>query len=77
MQGDEIMAVNGYLCAGELDKWLNYFDNDAKRLTILRAGRVIELTLPEVNRNFYSEYSVVVLEKPNGPQIKALENWIK
>ncbi|MDP4683540.1 MAG: hypothetical protein NWS40_02505 [Crocinitomicaceae bacterium] len=77
MQGDEIMAVNGYLCAGELDKWLNYFDNDAKRLTILRAGRVIEMTLPEVNRNFYSEYSVVVLEKPNGPQIKALENWIK
>ena len=77
MQGDEIMAINGYLCAGELDKWLNYFDNDAKRLTILRAGRVIEITLPEVNRNFYSEYSVVVLEKPNGPQIKALENWIK
>jgi predicted metalloprotease with PDZ domain len=77
MQGDEVMAVNGYLCAGELDKWLNYFDNDAKRLTILRAGRVLELTLPEVNRNFYSEYSVVVLNQPNGPQIKALENWIK
>jgi predicted metalloprotease with PDZ domain len=77
MQGDEIMAINGYLCAGELDKWLNYFDNDAKRLTILRAGRVIELTLPEVNRNFYSEYSVVALSQPNGPQIKALENWIK
>jgi predicted metalloprotease with PDZ domain len=77
MQGDEVMAVNGYLCAGELDKWLNYFDNDAKRLTILRAGRVIELTLPEVNRNFYSEYSVVALNQPNGPQIKALENWIK
>ncbi len=77
MQGDEVMAVNGYLCAGELDKWLNYFDNDAKRLTILRAGRVIEMTLPEVNRNFYSEYSVVALNQPNGPQIKALENWIK
>jgi predicted metalloprotease with PDZ domain len=77
MQGDEIMAVNGYLCAGELDKWLNYFDNDAKRLTILRAGRVMEMTLPEVNRNFYSEYSVVALSQPNGPQIKALENWIK
>jgi predicted metalloprotease with PDZ domain len=77
MQGDEIMAVNGYLCSGELDKWLNYFDNDAKRLTIIRAGRVMEMTLPEVNRNFYSEYSVLALSQPNGPQIKALENWMK
>jgi len=77
MQGDEIIAVNSYLCTGELDKWLNYFDDDSKRLTILRAGKILEVTLPEVNRNFYSEYSVVQLQKPNSPQIKALENWIK
>jgi predicted metalloprotease with PDZ domain len=28
MLNDEIIAVNGYSCGGELDRWLNYFDED-------------------------------------------------
>lgn len=75
MLGDEIIAVNGYLCAGELDKWLNYFDDDMKQLTVTRAGRMIEITFPEVQRNFYSEYTITELKDPNGPQKKALEAW--
>lgn len=75
MQNDEIIAVNGLMCGGELDKWLKHFDNDLKRLTVVRAGHLLEFTLPEVNRNFYSEYSVGILENPNGPQKKALEAW--
>ncbi len=75
MQNDEIIAVNGLMCGGELDKWLKHFDNDLKRLTVVRAGNLLEFTLPEVNRNFYSDYSVGILENPNGPQKKALEAW--
>jgi predicted metalloprotease with PDZ domain len=74
---DEIIAVNGYSCLGELDKWLKYFDNDLKHLTVLRAGRIIELTLPEVDRNFYMEYTVVPVAKSNTPQINAFEAWKK
>ncbi len=77
MLEDEIIAVNGYSCMGELDKWLKYFDNDLKHLTVLRAGRVVELTLPEVDRNFYMEYTVVPLAKSNSPQITAFDAWKK
>jgi predicted metalloprotease with PDZ domain len=75
MLNDELISVNGYLCAGETDKWLNYFDENDKLVTVLRAGRMIELRLPEVQRNFYMEYSVVPMEEPNGPQKKAFEAW--
>lgn len=77
MMGDEIIAVNGFLCSGELDKWLKYFDDNAKVLTVARAGRLIEMTLPEVNRNFYSEYTVVPIENPNTQQKSALSAWMK
>jgi predicted metalloprotease with PDZ domain len=77
MLEDEIIAVNGYSCQGELDKWLKYFDNDLKHLTILRAGKISEKTLPEVDRNFYMEYSVAPVDKLNTPQINAFDSWRK
>ena len=77
MLEDEIIAVNGYACIGELDKWLKYFDNDLKHITVLRAGRIIQMTLPEVDRNFYMEYEVKPLPKMNTPQIKAFDAWRK
>jgi predicted metalloprotease with PDZ domain len=77
MLEDEIIAINDYACLGELDKWLRYFDNDLKHITILRAGKIIQKTLPEVDRNFYMEYEVKKLEKMNTPQIKAFDAWRK
>lgn len=77
MLGDEIIAINSIVCAGELDKWLAYFDNDQKRITVIRAGKLVEMTLPEVMRNFYSEYKVVPMENLNGLQKKGLEAWQK
>lgn len=76
MLNDEIIAINGYMVNGELEKWLNYFDENDKFLTINRGGRLLELRLPEVQRNFYMEYTVVPMENPNGQQKKALEAWI-
>lgn len=77
MIGDEIIAVNGFTLQGELDKWLNYFDDNAKTITIVRAGKLFELTFPEVNRNFYSEYSIHMTKEPNQHQKKGFEAWSK
>jgi predicted metalloprotease with PDZ domain len=77
MLGDEIIAVNNMICSGELDKWLNYFDNDAKKISYIRGGILKESTLPEVMRNFYSEYTVEPIENPNNLQKKGLEAWSK
>ena len=77
MLEDEIISVNNYLCCGELDKWLNYFDLDSKVITVSRKGQLIALSLPEVDRNFYMEYSVSKIENPNINQRKAFDFWIK
>jgi predicted metalloprotease with PDZ domain len=77
MLNDELIAVNGYVCNGDLERWCAYFDEDEKVFTIKRAGRLLELRLPEVQRNFYMEYTVVPVKDPNGHQKKALEAWLK
>ncbi|MBL4861876.1 MAG: PDZ domain-containing protein, partial [Crocinitomicaceae bacterium] len=75
--GDEIIAVNGYASDGQLDKWLSYFDNDGKNLTINRGGKIFTLTLPEVDRNFYMEYSIHKVDKPIRDQKNGFEAWKK
>jgi predicted metalloprotease with PDZ domain len=76
MLNDEIIAVNNYQVQADQDKWLNYFDDEQKQLTILRGGKIHTVILPEVQRNFYMEYSIVPMEEPNGPQKKGLEAWM-
>ncbi|MEY3237011.1 MAG: hypothetical protein RI883_1112 [Bacteroidota bacterium] len=77
MIGDEIIAVNSFMCQGELEKWLQFVDHSPKNISIIRAGKLIELTLPEVNRNFYSEYTITELPVPNSLQKSALSAWMK
>ncbi len=59
MIGDEIIAVNDFALNGEMDKWLTYFDDDVKTVTVLRGGKLLNFTFPEVIRNFYMTYSIV------------------
>jgi predicted metalloprotease with PDZ domain len=75
MLEDEIVAVNGCLCAGELDKWLQYFDDDVKTITAMRSGRIVEVTLPTIDRNFYMEYSLGNVKIPSGLQLKSFDTW--
>lgn len=77
MLGDDILAVNGVVCKENLQKWLSYFEDSIKELTIIRSGRIITLTLPEVNRHFYMEYKVIKTSTPNNAQLKAYEAWKK
>ncbi|MES2589133.1 MAG: M61 family peptidase [Bacteroidota bacterium] len=77
MLEDEIIAINSYSCNGELDKWLNHFDDDIKTLTVLRRGKMIDVIMPTAVRNFYLDYSVKKIENPNQHQKKAFERWIR
>ena len=75
MLEDEILAVNNHALNGELDGWLNYFDNDQKVLSVIRAGVLKELHLPEVQRPFYVDYKVEQLETLNHMQQKLFDHW--
>lgn len=74
---DEVIAVNGYNCEGELNKWLNYFDLDVKTLTVRRAGKMLSFKLPEMNRFFFNTYSLKLMGNPDKHQQKALRHWQK
>lgn len=76
MLEDKIVAVNGVVVNGDLDKWLTYFDADLKKITVERAGLQLELLLPEVNRGFYQSYSLRFIENPDKHQEFALRSWI-
>jgi len=75
--GDKIIAVNDIACNMELDKWLSYFDNDSKTITVNRSGVLKKLTFPEVNRNFYMEYSVEKRGNSSSDQKNAFLKWSK
>ena len=77
MVDDEIISVNGYKVNADLDKWLSYFADAEKNLVVQRAGKHTALRLPEVQRNFYSDYTVKVQDNPIGSQKKAFDAWKK
>jgi len=77
MLEDQIIGINGIVIHNELERWLEYFDNDPKKLTIIRANKLIEITLPEVMRNFYSEYSIVPAKELTKATTNAYDAWIK
>lgn len=76
MLEDEIIGVNSYMCNSELDKWLNYFDDEIKVLTINRRGKLLEISFPTAVRYFYLDYSVKQVENPNQHQKRAFEKFI-
>ena len=75
--GDEIIAVNNISCKNDLDKWLCYFKDDEKIVTVIRNGQVLQLMFPEVMRNFYMTYSVGKIDKPTKIQQRTFDNWKK
>lgn len=77
MLEDNVVAVNNCKVNGDLNKWLTYFDDDIKVLTVERKGQLVELTMPEVQRYFYSIYDLKLTENPDKNQKKALEWWSK
>lgn len=75
--GDSILAVNGCEVNNDLDKWLKYFDDETKVLTVQRHGLITEIQLPEVQRHFFLEYDLKPVGNPTHEQKKALEHWMK
>jgi predicted metalloprotease with PDZ domain len=74
--GDLILAVNNMRALPQLDNWLSFYENQNKTLLIERAGRVLEYLVPEVDRNFFVQHSIVKSAQLNSHQEKALKVWM-
>lgn len=73
--GDELIALNTIKLNHDLDSCLNYFDASSKTLSFFRNGKLLQLTLPEVNRFFYLNHKIDKKVKLTPNQEKAIFAW--
>ena len=73
--GDELIALNTIKLNHDLDACLNYFDARSKTLSFFRNGKLLQLTLPEVNRFFYLNHKINKKVKLTPNQEKAIFAW--
>ena len=73
--GDELIAVNTIKLNNDLDACLNYFDASSKTLSFFRNGKLLQLTLPEVNRFFYLYHKIHKKVNLTPNQEKAIFAW--
>ncbi len=73
--GDELIAVNKIKLNNDLDACLNYFDASSKTLSFFRNGKLLDITLPEVNRFFYLNHKIHKKVNLTPNQEKAIFAW--
>ena len=73
--GDELIALNTIKLNHDLDSCLNYFDASSKTLSFFRNGKLLQLTLPEVNRFFYLNHKIHKRVNLTTNQEKAILAW--
>ena len=73
--GDELIALNTIKLNHDLDSCLNYFDARSKTLSFFRNGKLLQLTLPEVNRFFYLNHKIHKKSNLTPIQEKAIFAW--
>jgi hypothetical protein len=58
-----------------LDQWLTYEEEGMKTVLVNRGGRLLEKSLPEVDRFFYQNHSIKKLDFLDKHQRKAFKYW--
>ena len=56
--GDKLLAINGYCIENNLEKWMNYFNEDKLVLNIDRDKKMKEIQLLAINHNQYFDYII-------------------
>jgi predicted metalloprotease with PDZ domain len=76
---DEIIAVNNYDTAGELEKWFAFFKTKEIHLLVKRKGHYHNLHLMNNSSNYtyYNNYSVKKNQHPSESVIENYEHWSK
>jgi predicted metalloprotease with PDZ domain len=73
--GDEIISANGFKLNNDLDNWLTFSASETNSLTIIRNGKLQEITLTANDSTFYPKYEVQIHEELSKEQKAALGAW--
>ena len=75
MIGDEILGINGVAVQGDFPKWVEFYMEDEKILTIRRKGELKTIVVPQTNRPYYQRYFIEKVNSPDKNQINAFDGW--
>ena len=75
MREDEILGINTVAIENNLNRWLDFFEDEQVELLVRRKSRLIRLVLPELNRTFYKKYRLKKMEALEPAQERAYEAW--
>ncbi|UKN02087.1 hypothetical protein K6119_00975 [Paracrocinitomix mangrovi] len=75
MHEDEIVAVNGFKVDNDLDKWVEFFQDDQLELTVSRMGRIVQLTAPHTNKSYFPIYKLEPAKAPSNLQKRIFKKW--
>ena len=73
--GDEILSANGYKLNNDLDNWLTFSATETNSLTIIRNGKLQEITLAANDSTYYPKFEVQLQEQLLEEQKTALKSW--
>ncbi|NBR15420.1 MAG: hypothetical protein EBU01_12725, partial [Crocinitomicaceae bacterium] len=73
--GDEIISVNGYKLNNDIDNWLTFSVSETHTLTIIRNGKLQEITLTTNDSTYYPKYEVQLQDQLSEEQKIALKAW--
>jgi predicted metalloprotease with PDZ domain len=72
---DEIVSINGYKVNSDLDKWVQFFEDDQIELVINRKGRILSLICPNTSKTYYPLYKIIKVKIPSRLQKRIFKKW--
>jgi len=72
---DEIVSINGFKVNKDLDKWVEYFQDDQIELVVSRKGKIINLTCPHTNKSYFPIYKIEKAKAPSNLQKRIFKKW--
>jgi predicted metalloprotease with PDZ domain len=73
--GDIITGVNGYNVQNNLDRWLEYFQNEVITLQVLRAGVRRDIQMQSDGNTWFNTEIVSVMPSPSQKQAQLFNIW--
>lgn len=75
MLGDKIVSINGIDIEKNAERWARYFFDDAKTITVIRQGKLVELNLSVSTDVYYKRFMLQQRVDASENQLAALKVW--
>ena len=72
---DEIVSINGFAVNNDIDKWVEYFQDDQIELSLNRKGRIVKVICPHTNKSYFPVYTIQKVKSPSNLEKRVFKKW--